>query len=178
MDEKGRPCFNNLHQWKLDAKKGTWEVAEGNNYISNPEFEADRISVKKPTGWTAYDTIGGYANSNTADKIASGNFAWKQGADEYYTADLKQNIKDLPDGKYVLKAWIKSSGGQNICKLYVESGGKEYNVPLKTEYAGWTPVVIKNIDVKDGRCTVGLYSDSDAGNWVQIDNVELVKICE
>ena len=42
FDKEGKPYFNNLHQWKLDAEKGTWEVGEGNNYISNPEFEADR----------------------------------------------------------------------------------------------------------------------------------------
>lgn len=170
------PYFNDVHQWKLDAKKGTWEVGEGNNYISNPEFEADRKATTDPAGWTARDNVGGYANSNLSGKQYAGNFVWQQTAPEDYIAELSQEIDNLPDGTYTMTAWAKSSGGQNVCSIYAQSGGERYSKSVKLPSEEWTEIVIAdNIVVKDGKCTVGLYSDAHANEWVQIDNVRLVK---
>lgn len=175
FDENGKPYFNDVHQWRLDAQKGTWEIAEGNNYIENPQFEADRITVYDPVGWETSDSVGGFANSNLSGKHSTGNFVWQQTADEDYSARLRQDIDELPDGTYTLKAWVKSSGGQRVCSLYAESGGKIRNVSLKTPIDDWTEVVINDIEVKDGQCEIGLFSDSESGNWVQIDDMSLVK---
>ena len=49
------------------------------------------------------------------------------------------------------------------------------SVSLKTPIDDWTEVVISDIEVKDGQCEIGLFSDSEAGNWVQLDDVSLVK---
>lgn len=176
MDKNGKPHFNDLHQWKLDAKTGTWEVGEGNNYIHNPQFEADRVIVSSPAGWKVYDNIEGTANSNISGKQYAGNFVWQQNAKEAYTASLKQTITDLPDGTYTLKAWVRSSGGQNICKLYAVSDGEELNYSLKTPIDEWTEVVVaSDIEIKNGKCEIGLYSDAHANEWVQIDNLSLVR---
>lgn len=176
MDENNIPHFNDLHQWRLDAEKGTWEIGEGNNYIHNPEFEADRITVSSPTGWEVYDNVDLTANSNLPGRQSAGNFVWQQTAKEDYTACLKQKIEDLPDGVYTLKAWVKSSGGQNICKLYALSGGKEVNYSLKTPVDNWTEIVVADdIIVTDGKCEIGLYSDANANDWVRIDNLSLIK---
>lgn len=176
MTEDGKPYFNNLHQWKLDAENGTWEVGEGNNYISNPEFEADRVAVVKPVGWNVADNVGGYVNGNLRGKQSTGNFVWQQTAPEDYKAELSQTVKDLPNGTYTMTAWVKSSGGQNICSLYAESGNVRKTYSVKTEIADWTEVVVADdIVVTDGQCNVGLYSDAPADSWVQIDNVRLVK---
>ena len=41
---------------------------------------------------------------------------------------------------------------------------------------GWTEVVVSSdIEVKDGKCEIGLYSDAAGGEWVQLDNLSLVK---
>lgn len=179
MDENGVPHFNDLHQWKLDAEKGTWEVGEGNNYIHNPEFEADRVTVSSPAGWEVYDNVDGTANSNVSGRQYAGNFVWQQSAKEPYTARLKQTITDLPDGTYTLKAWVRSSGGQNICKLYATSGGRELNYSVKTPIDEWTEVVVaSDIHVKDGKCEIGLYSDAHANEWVQLDNLSLARNIE
>ena len=119
--------------------------------------------------------MGGFANSNLSGKHSTGNFVWQQTADEDYSARLRQEIDELPDGTYTLKAWVKSSGGQRVCSLYSESGGEMKSVSLKTPIDDWTEVVISDIEVKDGQCEIGLFSDSEAGNWVQIDDVSLVK---
>lgn len=178
FDENGKPYFNDVSQWRLDAEKGTWEIAEGNNYISNPQFEADRITVYEPVGWETSDSVGGFANSNLSGKHRTGNFVWQQTADEDYSARLKQDIDELPDGTYTLKAWVKSSGGQRVCSLYAESGGVMKSISLKAPTDDWTEVVISDIEVKDGQCEIGLFSDSEAGNWVQLDDMSLVKNVE
>ncbi|MGN0149318.1 MAG: Ig-like domain-containing protein [Clostridia bacterium] len=177
FDSNGAPYFNDLSQWTFDINTGNWEVGAGNNYISNPEFDADRIKVSKPTGWAVSDNVGGAANHSVTDKVNYGEFIWEQKADTYYNAELKQEITNLPDGKYTLKAWIKSSGGQNICKLYAKnSSGEEIDYSLKSKIDDWTEITLpESIIVTDGQCEIGLYSDSEAGNWVKIDNISLTK---
>lgn len=173
------PYFNDLHQWKLDAQKGTWSVGEGNNYIANPEFEADRKAVNTPAGWITRDNVGGYANSNLSGRQYAGNFVWQQTAKEDYIAEISQEIDALPDGTYTMTAWVKSSGGQNVCSLYAESGEQRYSRSIKLPIDEWTEVVVaSDIEVKDGKCTVGLYSDAHENEWVQLDNLRLVKNME
>ena len=179
FDKEGKPYFNNLHQWKLDAEKGTWEVGEGNNYISNPEFEADRKIIATPTGWKVRDNVGNYSVSNARGKVDSGNFVIQETAPEDYISDLYQEITDLPNGTYTMTAWVKSSGGQNVCNVYAQSGDEKKTYSVKTNIDDWKEIVVAtDIKVTDGKCTVGLYSDAHANEWVQMDNVRLVKNIE
>ena len=176
FDKEGKPYFNNLHQWKLDAEKGTWEVGKGNNYISNPEFEADRKITATPTGWKVHDNVGNYSVSNARGKVDSGNFVIQETAPEDYISDLYQEITDLPNGTYTMTAWVKSSGGQNVCNVYAQSGDEKKTYSVKTNIDDWKEIVVAtDIKVTDGKCTVGLYSDAHANEWVQMDNVRLVK---
>ena len=39
------PHFNDLSQWRLDAETGEWTIGDGNNYIANNEFDADRVCL-------------------------------------------------------------------------------------------------------------------------------------
>ena len=178
MDADGKPHFNNLHQWRLDAKKGSWEIGEGNNYIANPDFECDRKLTADPTGWAVSDTVGGYVNSNASGKQYSGNFVWRQSADEDYIAKLAQTVTGLEDGTYAMTAWVRASGGQSVCSLYAQTSERRYEKSVKTVGEDWTEIVVSDaIEVKDGKCEVGLYSDAHAGEWVEADNFRLVKIC-
>lgn len=172
-----KPIFNDLHQWNFNAKEGTWKIGKENNFIHNSDFEADRIKVNKPIGWTVSDNIGGTANCNLSGKQYAGNFVWQQIASTDYTAALNQTIKNLPNGVYTLKAWVKSSGGQNICNIYAKDyDGSEADYQVNTPIEEWTEVTVSdNIIVNNGQCEIGLYSDSAADNWVQIDNLSLTK---
>ena len=179
IGEDGTPYFNDLHQWRLDAQKGTWEIGEGNNYIKNSEFENDRHITNTPTGWETSDNVGGYANSNEYGKVSSGNFVWQQKAPEDYIADIKQTITGLPDGTYTLTAFVRSSGGQNVASLYAETTDGRVTKSVKTGIDEWTEEIVSDsIKITDGKCTIGLYSDAHANEWVQIDNLRLVKNME
>ncbi len=172
------PYFNNLSQWSLNAEAGTWSVSPGNNYLNNPDFEADRIVVKTPVGWTVSDNAGGAANTNVSGRQSTGSFYWKQGASSQYKAEMKQTVTGLPNGTYTLKAWVQSSGGQNTCNIYAKnSDGTENIYSLKeTAISAWTQIVVSdNIQVTGGQCEIGVYSDGPAGKYVYLDNLTFTK---
>ena len=169
------PHFNDLSQWRLDAKTGEWTIGDGNNYIANNEFDADRVDLNNLTGWECSDSLGGTINGNVKAKRFHGNYAARQSADKDYTARIKQTITDLPDGTYTLRASVMSSGGQNECVLYANTSGKDYAASLKSKMSSWTDIVIKDIVVENGECEVGLYSDTIANNYVRIDDLYLTR---
>ena len=169
------PHFNDLSQWKLNSETGEWTIGDGNNYIANNEFDADRVDVKSLTGWECSDSTDGSVNVNVKARRFYGNYAAKQSADTDYTARIKQIIKDLPNGIYTLRASVMSSGGQNECVLYANTNNKNYTASLKSKMSNWTDVVVKDIIIENGECEIGLYSDSPANCYVRIDDMYLTR---
>ena len=169
------PHFNDLSQWKLNSETGEWTIGDGNNYIANNEFDADRVDVKSLTGWECSDSTDGSVNGNVKARRFYGNYAAKQSADTDYTARIKQTIKDLPNGIYTLRASVMSSGGQNECVLYANTNNKNYTASLKSKMSNWTDVVVKDIIIENGECEIGLYSDSPANCYVRIDDMYLTR---
>lgn len=171
------PYFNDVSQWNLNATAGTWSVAAGDNYLRNGDFESDRVAMGAGAveGWTATDNLAA-ANANISGKQYAGNFIYQQKAASPYNSSLDQVATGLPNGTYTLEAWVKSSGGQNVCNIYAKNyGGSELDYSVKTAISSWTQITINNIDVTNGQCEVGLYSDSPANDWVQLDNVTLTR---
>ena len=178
FEEDGTPIFNDISQFILNEETGEWKVGPNNNYVINPVFEADRIKVSRPVGWNVSDSVGGKANSNLENiSMYCGRWAWQQKSNEDYTATIKQKIENLPDGKYTLKAWVKSSGGQNTAKVYIKDYGKEeVNVSVAEEIAEWKQVTVcEELEIKNGSCEIGLFSDAKAGQWVIIDDITLIR---
>ena len=148
--------------------------ASGANVLTNPGFEANNAATQTPTGWTSWaNTTANYA----ADKTEAGGQAstyrlthWLGSAYQVSTYQVKNG---LPNGSYTLRAWVQSSGGQTACQLYAKNfGGAEKNVNLPVT-STWAQVQITGIQVTNGQCEVGLWSDANANNWCNLDNVEL-----
>ena len=155
--------FNSYSQWSIDAVKGTWEVGPGNNYILNPSFEADRVLQSHLAGWTGA--------KNVKDSHSAGNFCLYQ--TESGTAS--QNIDNIPNGTYELKAWVKSSGGQSTCKVFISDfGGSEMNYDISQNISNWEEISIPNINITTGKCTVGVTSVNSGSNWCKIDELSLI----
>lgn len=161
--------FNSLSEWELDSVTGQWSVGAGNNYILNPSFEADRVSQTTLAGWKALGT--GNSNKNSAK---TGNWSAQQWSDSPYKATLSQDAA-VPNGTYTLKAWVRSSGGQNQSYIYVKDyGGNERQIALNKKIDSWQEVSISDIVVTNGKIQVGIYSDANAGNWVFFDDFSLI----
>ena len=168
------PIFHSLSQWNINASAGTWSVGSGNNYVLNPNFEADRIDVTTVTGWTNSIVSGTTPNGNRQGSHFPGRFCLEQYSTGAYEASMFQNIS-LPNGTYTLKTWVKSSGGQSAARVYVKNyGGTEKNYSINQTINNWTEVSITNISVTNGSIQVGVYSKANAGNWVNVDDFSLV----
>lgn len=94
---------------------------------------------------------------------------------EAYEATTSQKLTNLEEGYYTLTAWIKSSGGQKNAYIFAKDFGASIAKASIPNKDGWTLVTLRGIHVTNGQCTVGLYSNANAGNWVKLDNISLVK---
>ena len=170
------PLFHSLSQFNLDAGEGSWTVGRGNNYVRNPSFEADRVSQTSVTGWvTSWTSLTDVSPVNNALGGHTGRWALSLA---HAAPTMGSTIQDIavPNGSYTLKAWVKSSGGQAVAKLYVHGhGGAEIARPLHTAMDQWTEVTIPGITVSNGSIQVGVYSEGKAGQWLQADDFSLVQ---
>lgn len=172
----GTPNFNSVSEFNLDAAAGTWSVGDGNNYALNPSFEADRVSSTKLAGWSNWTDLSSVSPNSNASGAYSGNFCMQQYYTAPYKASMYQYVTGLPNGTYTLKAWVKSSGGQNVCQIFAKNfGGTEKDFAINKSINGWTQITISDINVTNGKCQIGVYSEANANNWCKVDNFTLVK---
>lgn len=159
------PVFNSLSQFVIDAPAGTWHVGNGNNYILNPGFEADRVLQTPLAGW---------ANAqNASGSHSAGRFCLQQNT----SGTVSQDINNLSVGAYELKAWVQSSGGQSTCKIFITGfGGEEMNYPINSQIGNWTQISIPGIHITSGTCTAGIISVNKGSNWCKVDDFSLCKV--
>jgi hypothetical protein len=144
--------FNSLSQWSIDAVKGTWKVGLGNNYILNPAFEADRVSVGTVRAWTGGGNVSGSHISGRFSLSPSGSGAY-------------QDIPEIPNGTYTLTGYI-----QGTCQLYASNfGGTEKSAT--GQGSGWTKVTVPGIAISNGKARVGVQS---SGGSCRADNLSLI----
>ncbi|MFC7671050.1 T9SS type A sorting domain-containing protein [Hymenobacter humi] len=143
--------------------------------MANPGFEANGAATQTPTGWTSWaNTTANYAADYTETGGQASTYRLTHWLGSAYQASTYQLKTGLPTGTYTLKAWVQNGGGQNVCQLYAKNfGGTEKNLALPVT-STWTQIQITGIQVSNGQCEIGLWSDANAGNWCSIDNVELI----
>lgn len=163
--ESGKPRFRSYSEWKFDAITGEWAVGDGNNWVLNPSFEADRVSQTSLTGWKVSTVDASNINSTSQKKTG------RWGAYITGTKILSQTITELPNGIYSLSVWIKSSGaGQIFAKGF---GGGDLSTSLSAA-SDWTKKTITGIKVTNGTMQVG--AQSTGGQWLALDDFELYKM--
>lgn len=132
------------------------------NLLTNPGFETGDL-----TGWNSSDIPIGSSFVQTGGY--SGTYAGTQWNANAYTSFLGQWPYGIPNGTYTLSVWTESSGGQKYCLLAAKNyGGNEIDAAIPS--GGWTQTSISGIQVTNGQCQVGIWSDANAGNWVFIDD--------
>ncbi len=171
------PYFNSLSEWSIDSVTGNWSIESGNNYVMNPSFEADRVSSSELTGWSYWYNDSSLKDSiSNLDKGMTGKWCLNFYNQNAYNVSTYQNIA-VPNGTYMLSAYVRSSGGQNAATLYAKNMGTSgKQVDLSRTISSWTEVTIDDIVVTNGRIQIGIWSDSNAGNWIRVDDVSLIKV--
>jgi arabinogalactan endo-1,4-beta-galactosidase len=146
------------------------------NLLTNGSFETD-VSTSTPTGWSVWaSTSSNYSAIKTEQLGVVGDYKlthWKSSA---YTASTYQTKTGLANGTYSLTAWVLNSGGQNSLYMYAKDfGGTERQLALPVSTSSWVKVRIDNIAVSNGKIHIGFYSNANANNWINVDNVKLYK---
>lgn len=143
------------------------------NLISNPSFEDDNTVTAIPSGWQVWGaSASDYEAVKTEWEGFSGDWKLAFWKDSAYSCSAYQVLSGLENGVYTASAWIMSNGGQNVCQLYVKSyGGAERDAVIPTSDINWNKVVIEDIEVTNGQCEIGVYTEANAGDWLNVDLV-------
>ena len=148
------------------------------NLANNWGFETANVN-----GWTTYGDD--YPNRILIHGLNDG-IARAPGGGDYFvglsgtsgpaTAYVGQTITGLDNGVYMMRAYLRSSGGQNAAYMEVKDYGgsaQTVNFPVTTT---WTQISITGINVTNGQATIGFYASmSHPSQWADIDNVEWIR---
>jgi hypothetical protein len=169
------PAMQSVSEWSLNAAAGTWTVGPDNNYALNPSFEADRVAMTQPAGWTTTTTGSGTPYTNVSGGH-TGNWSWQLTDTAAYQATLNQAVANLPNGTYTLSVWAKSTGGQTTANLYAKGyGGSEKDASLTKAMSGFTQVSLTGIAVTNGTCQIGVSTTAAANQSVTLDDFTFVR---
>lgn len=145
-------------------------VPEPANLV-NPGFEESAGGSEIP-GWVS-------AGSGTVVLIEnnghSGDFRLSHKGTEAYLVDTTQVATGLANDWYTLKAWMRSSGGQDEVYLALQCGAEEKRVYVPSTSPGyrWIQLVVSN-QVVDHQCIIRLHSAGPAETWASFDDIELL----
>lgn len=197
----GKPYFNSLSQWCLNAETGEWSVVEKNNYLKNGSFDADRVSIpseNKPKqaylrGWTT-EIIKGNAvavgasdspvlnaqNSASDRAVVVGNFCLNISDKVAFTRKVYQKISStesvpLADGTYTMKAWVRCGSDFSELYMYADNNGNIYKCDISGSDTRWHEIEIEDIQIRDGSVEVGFFADAPADARCCVDDVVLIK---
>ncbi|GGF90283.1 hypothetical protein GCM10010912_39290 [Paenibacillus albidus] len=138
-------------------------VVPSTSLIQNPGFEDGLNS------WT----ISGDASAVSTDiDVHSGTLAL-----HYYSANpaeftASQTITGLENGTYSLSAWVSGGGGEEVSEIFAGSATQSFT---NTGWRQWSKPTLDNIEVTDGKLTVGAHFKLSGEQWGNIDDFELIK---
>lgn len=194
------PYFNSLNSWNLNATTGEWSVADNNNFVKNPSFEADRKAMPssvKPVqtcllGWEttvlkgtgiSLDSVSpvlNHANSQKDRQVVIGERCLNMSDRVDFTRKVSQKISSSPyvkfeNGYYRFTAKVKNSDGFQTLEMYAKSGRKSYKIRIKDENDTWKTISIDRVKVSGSEIEIGFLADGKGGAFSMVDDVELVK---
>jgi hypothetical protein len=174
--------FNSLSAWEFNATTGEWRVGHGNNYVLNPDFQADRVAVSTVTGWTTTVDTEYSANafvSNSSPGANSSRFALRLGDENAFSGSVQQSAT-VPDGVYRFAAKLNTAGGLEYARAVITGAtGQRYELDLNQAGAGWRDVELGGMVITGGTATVSIEARSAGGGQsVRVDALSLVKESE
>ena len=145
--------------------------------VSNSSFEDDQAGVAAPRQWltqTGGNTQANASYSESYPNAHSGTYHGTHYRPEAYQIYTYQTVKGLANGTYSLSAWVKSKGGQPVAQLRAQNyGGSLQSAAIPTSPSDWVQVTIPNVNVTNGQCEIGIYSQANAGQWLYFDDIVL-----
>lgn len=167
--------FNSLSEWDLNARTGEWEVGEGNNWILNPDFAADRIAVTTVTGWTQVTDPSSATTAfvqNTSPGADGSRFALRLGAAEAFSGGVQQE-EEVPAGVYSLAVKASNPGGLTAAQVSVTGADGVTHTTAIPATAGWADVASEQFVLPAGTTHVAITATGTGGQSVSVDALSL-----
>ena len=144
------------------------QTARAASTLTNGGFESDGTGTGAPSGWSEYGDTGA---SYTEAGGHSGSYRLSHYSSAAYKVETYQYLSGLTNGAYHLTAWVRSGGGQNAAYIALKNcGGSDQRTDLPVSSSGWIRIVVP-VSVTNNQCTVSVYSDANAGNWINVDDL-------
>jgi hypothetical protein len=162
-NDAGELQFHSMSQWQFNAATGQWRVGPQNNYILNPDFQADRIIVSEVRGWT---NIGGWV-TNVEGGANSSRFALQMGDG----GGVEQRI-EVPEGVYTLSLSARGEAGEVVV---TDADGNESTLDVSSS-GDWSEHELTGIELPGGDVTVTVRAAGSGG--FTVDALSLVQESE
>ncbi|WP_426592570.1 carbohydrate-binding protein [Cellulomonas sp. McL0617] len=167
--------LHSVSDWQINATTGEWKVGDGNNYLLNPNVEADRVAVSNVQGWTYAGTTSAIANqADNAGRVGNFHLAFTSAAD--FSAAASQDVA-VPDGLYTVTAQVRNgiTSTTAAASLYATAGGATSSLDLSDLGGSWGQVTLPNVRVTGGQVQVGISTAGvPGGQWLDVDDLTLV----
>ncbi len=148
----------------------------GVNLLGNPSFDA--LPRNNPGAWLVPGWIESDdrpASQIATDDVVNGGRSLLHTGTSAYSVTTKQDLTGIPDGRYTLTAWVKSSAGRPHAQMRVlNHGGSERAVAIRGS-SEWTRVTIRAVPVTNGKATIAFTSHAAANEWLRVDNVSFTR---
>ncbi len=156
------------------------------NFISEGGFDNDLRprNLHRPLCWInaqAYDIQGAAIKLDTIatsiDTVVfhSGRASLKHDHTKPYKTASRQIMNNIANGKYTLSAWVRCSGGQNLCQMRVLTGGSLFSKNIPSTNGSWIQLS-QDVTVQNNRAVIEFYSDALARNTLHIDDVFFIRL--
>ena len=133
-------------------------------WINAQSFDIKGVATKFDTVATSIDTA----------IFHQGLASLKHYYTKAYKTATRQILSNIANGNYNLSAWVNCSGGQNTCQMRVLSGGTPLTQNIVKTNGSWVQLV-QPVTVQNNRAVVEFYSDANAGNSLNIDDVSFIR---
>ncbi|HEX6686980.1 MAG TPA: arabinogalactan endo-1,4-beta-galactosidase [Candidatus Limnocylindrales bacterium] len=135
--------------------------------VTNPGFESNGAS-QTPTAWSESGTV---AASKSEAGGRSGSYQLAHWASSAYTVETFQTLTGLTPGSYTLAAWVRSGGGQATARIALrDCGAAAAQAPIPASGGTWVQIST-SANVTATSCTISIYSNASANNWINVDDV-------
>ena len=141
------------------------------NLVKNADFEKVTLD-----NWTITGDKGAIdAISKAGDSLGQGSMHYW--SDKAFAFKATQEITGLKDGKYTVAVSTQGGGGQFKYQLFVVGDNdKMQSVNIKDDgWNHWQTWEIKDVEVKNGKATIGVIMEATPGNWGSLDNFEFYR---
>ncbi|GAA4812591.1 family 43 glycosylhydrolase [Streptomyces ziwulingensis] len=172
------PVFHSLGSWRLDAATGRWAVGRDNNFLLNPDFEADRIPVSTVTGWTTTVDEASPSTRFVSNPTPARNgtrHSLRLGDAVGFSGGVSQRNR-VPAGTYTLSLSATTTPGLDTARVRItDSRGRETVHDLLDVGSEWTPVSTASFRLPRGPVTVTVEAASAGGGTLAVDGLALVR---